>query len=108
MEDRFSADIVELDHSHQMWASLRRRYEPSGQSTYLAAIRQEQLVRQGDVSVDDFYDQISAIWRQLDTLGPQLSPSTCQSCQSQQKALELRRVYDFLTRLRAEFEPIRA
>jgi hypothetical protein len=49
---------------------------------------------------------MSAIWRQLDALGPQLSLDTCQSCQSQKAALELRRTYDFLTRLRDEFEPL--
>ncbi|XP_072146606.1 uncharacterized protein [Setaria viridis] len=80
IEDKVSADIIELDFAHQMWAFLRTRYEPTGQSTFLAAIRQEQLVRQGDGTVDDFYGQISTIWRQLDTLSPPLSPSTCQSC----------------------------
>jgi hypothetical protein len=38
MEDRFSADIVELERSHQMWTFLRSRYEPTGYSTFLAAI----------------------------------------------------------------------
>ncbi|XP_022685243.1 uncharacterized protein LOC101770506 [Setaria italica] len=108
IDDRVSADIIELDFAHQMWAFLRTRYEPTGQSTFLAAIRQEQLVRQGDGTVDDFYGQISTIWRQLDTLSPPLSPSTCQSCLGQQQALELRRTYDFLTRLRDEFEPLHA
>jgi hypothetical protein len=28
MEDRFSAGIVELERSHQMWTFLRNRYEP--------------------------------------------------------------------------------
>jgi hypothetical protein len=37
-----------------------------------------------------------------------LSPTTCQSCKDQKAALELRRTYDFLTRLRDEFEPLRA
>jgi hypothetical protein len=45
MEDRFSVDIVELEQSHQMWTFLRSRYEPTGQSTFLAAIHQEQLLR---------------------------------------------------------------
>jgi hypothetical protein len=31
------------------------------QSTYLAAIHQEQLLRQGDTTVEDFFDQISII-----------------------------------------------
>jgi hypothetical protein len=35
-----------------------------------------------------------------------LSPATCQSCKDQKAALELRRTYDFLTRLRDEFEPL--
>jgi hypothetical protein len=37
-----------------------------------------------------------------------LSPSTCHSCKDQKAALELHRAYDFLTRLRDEFEPLRA
>ena len=82
MDDRVAADIICFDHAYQMWSFLRERYEPTGQSTFLAAIRQEQLLRQADSTVDEFYDQMSAIWRRLDTLGPQLSPSTCQSCQS--------------------------
>jgi hypothetical protein len=56
MEDRFSTEIVELERSHQMRTFIRSRYEPTGQSTFLAAIRQEQLLRQGDATVDAFFD----------------------------------------------------
>jgi hypothetical protein len=108
MEDRFAADIVDFERTHQMWSFLHQNYESTGQSIYLAAIHQEQLFHQGDTIVDDFFDQLSVIWRQLDTLGPQLSPATCQSCKDQTAALELHRTYDFLTRLRDEFEPHRA
>jgi hypothetical protein len=59
-------------------------------------------------TVEDFFDQLSIVWCQLDTLGHQLSPATCQSCRDQKAALELHRTYDFLTRLRDEFEPLRA
>jgi hypothetical protein len=45
MEDRFSAEIMELEWTHQMWTFVRSRYEPTGQSTFLPAIRQEQLLR---------------------------------------------------------------
>jgi hypothetical protein len=108
MEDRFSTDIVELERSHQMWTFLCSRYEPTGQSIFLAAICQEQLLLPGDDTVDVFFDQLSAVWRQIDTLGPQLSPSTCQSCKNQKAALKLRRMHDFLTWLCDEFEPLRA
>jgi hypothetical protein len=91
-----------------MWYVLRQKYESTSQSTYLVAIRQEQLFRQGDTTVEDFFDQLSVVWRQLDTLGPQLSPTTCQSCKDQTATLELHRTYNFLTRLRDEFEPLRA
>jgi hypothetical protein len=76
MEDRFSADIVELERSHQMWIFLRSHYESTGQFTFLVAIRQEQLLRQGDDIVDTFFDQLSVVWRQIYTLGSQLSPVT--------------------------------
>jgi hypothetical protein len=90
-----------------MWSFLHQKYESTGQSTYLAAIHQEQLLRQGDSTVEDFYDQLSIVWHQLDTLGPQLSPPTCPYCRDQTAALELYRTYYFLTRLRDEFEPLR-
>jgi hypothetical protein len=44
MEDRFAADIVDFEWTHQMWSFLRQKYEATGQFTYLAAIRQEQLL----------------------------------------------------------------
>jgi hypothetical protein len=77
MEDRFATDIVDFERTHQMLSFLRQKYESTGQSTYLAAIRQEQLLCQGDTIVEDFFDQLSVVWCQLDTLGPQLSPATC-------------------------------
>jgi hypothetical protein len=45
MEDHFVADIMDFDRTHQMWAFLHQKYESTGQSTFLAAIRQEQLLR---------------------------------------------------------------
>jgi hypothetical protein len=58
--------------------------------------------------VEDFFDQFSVVWHQLDTLSPQLSPATCPSYRDQTTALEFRRTYDFLTRLHDEFEHLRA
>jgi hypothetical protein len=44
MEDRFAVDIVDFEQTHQMRSFLRQKYESTGQSIYLAAIRQEQLL----------------------------------------------------------------
>jgi hypothetical protein len=108
MEDRLATDIVWFERTHQMWYFLHQKYESTGQSIYLAAIHQEQLLRQGDTIIDDFFDHLSVVWRQLNTLDLQLSPATCQSCRDQMAALKLRRTYDFLTRLCDEFEPLHA
>jgi hypothetical protein len=99
---------MDFERTHQMWSFFHQKYESTDQSTYLAAIRREQLLPQGDTTVNDFFDQLSVVWRQLTTLGPQMSPATCQSCRDQTAALELRRTYDFLTRLHDEFESLRA
>jgi hypothetical protein len=56
IEDRFAADIVEFEQTYQMWSFLHQKYESTGQSTYLAAIFQEQLLRHGDITIDDFFD----------------------------------------------------
>jgi hypothetical protein len=63
MEDRFAVDIMDFERTHQMWAFLHQKYESTGQSTYLATIRQEQLFRQGDSAVEDFFNQLSVVWR---------------------------------------------
>jgi hypothetical protein len=55
MENHFTADIVEFERTYQMWPFLHQKYESTGQSTYLAAIRQEQLLRQSDTTVNDFF-----------------------------------------------------
>ena len=39
MEEQISADIVGFEHAHQMRAFLCERYEPTGLSTYIAALR---------------------------------------------------------------------
>jgi hypothetical protein len=55
MEDRFFVEIVELERYHQMLTFLHSCYEPIGQSTFLAVIHQDQLLRQGDDIVDAFF-----------------------------------------------------
>jgi hypothetical protein len=63
MEDRFVADIMNFERTHQMLSFLCQKCEFIGQSTYLTAIRQEQLLHQGDSTANDFFDQLSVVWR---------------------------------------------
>lgn len=66
----FVVESIEYDNYHHMWTLLRDRYKHNGHSTYLAAICKEQSLPQ-----DDFYRQMFVVWRHLDTLGPQMSPT---------------------------------
>ena len=90
-----------------MWTRLRRRHQPSSDALHLSVVRQEHALQQGDSTVDEFYAQSSAIWRQLDSLRT-AGCRTCQCCQAVRADLEFHRVYEFLSRLRKEFEPRRA
>jgi hypothetical protein len=91
-----------------MWIFFAVYMSPHDSLLFFAAIRQEQFLHQGDDTVDALFNQLSVVWRHIDTLDSQLSPTTCQSCKDQKAALELRPTYDFLTQLRDEFEPLRA
>ena len=90
-----------------MWTYLCQRYQPSGDALYLSVVRQEHDLQQGDSTVDEFYTQSSAIWRQLDSLRTVVC-GTCRCCQTVRSDLEFQRVHEFLSRLRPEFEPRRA
>ncbi|XP_040243151.2 uncharacterized protein [Aegilops tauschii subsp. strangulata] len=104
---QFASEFLGLPTVFQMWTCLRQRYEPSGDALYLSVVRQEHALQQGDSTVDAFYAQSSAIWRQLDSLRS-AGCRTCPCCQAVQADLEFHRVYEFLSRLRKEFEPRRA
>jgi hypothetical protein len=90
-----------------MWAHLRQRYHPSGDALYLSMVRQEHALQQGDSTIDEFSTQSAAIWRQLDSLCTAVC-GTCPCCRTVRSDIEFQRVYEFLSRLRMEFEPHRA
>ncbi|KAL9685137.1 hypothetical protein QQ045_022584 [Rhodiola kirilowii] len=90
-----------------MWGHLLERYALSGDSLFLSIVHREQSLQHGDTTIDEFYDQMSAIWRQLDSLEPTLCP-TCPNYQNVKSHRQFYHIYDFLTCLRVEFEQIRA
>jgi hypothetical protein len=74
---QFLWPIWRIDFLLRLWSlwglircGLCNRYKPTRQSTFLAAIRQEQFLCQGDATIVAFFDQLSTIWHQIDTLGP--------------------------------------
>ncbi|KAK1620172.1 hypothetical protein QYE76_025689 [Lolium multiflorum] len=62
---------------------------------------------EGDSTIDEFYTQSADIWRQLDSRRTTIC-ATCPCCLTVRADLEFQRVFEFLSRLRKEFEPRRA
>jgi len=104
---QFASEFMGLGPVAAMWSYLCQRYQPSGDALYLSVVRQEHALQQGDSSVDEFYSQSSAIWRQLDSLRTVVC-GTCRCYQTVRSDLEFHRLHEFLSRLRPEFEPRRA
>jgi hypothetical protein len=101
---QFASEFMCLPTIADMWAHLRQRYQPSGDALYLSVVRQEHALQQGDSTIDEFYTQSAAIWRQLDSLRTAVC-GTCPCCRTVRSDLEFQHTYEFLSRLRKEFEP---
>uniref|UniRef100_A0ACD5UZ91 Uncharacterized protein n=1 Tax=Avena sativa TaxID=4498 RepID=A0ACD5UZ91_AVESA len=104
---QYAAEFMSLPTVAAQWAHLRQRYQPFGDALYLFLVRQEHALQQGDSTIDEFYTQSAAIWRQLDSLCTAVC-GTCSCCHIVRSDLEFHRIYEFLSRLRQEFEPRRA
>lgn len=104
---QYAAEFMGLPTAAAQWDFLRQRYQPSGDALYLSIVRQEHELQQGDSTIDEFYTQSAAIWRQLDSLRTAVC-ATCPCCLIVRANLEFQRVFEFLSRLRKEFEPRRA
>jgi hypothetical protein len=104
---QFASEFMGLPTVADMWPHLRQRYQPSGDALYLSVVRQEHALQQGESTIDEFYTQSAAIWRQLDSLRTAVC-ETCPCCRTVRSDMEFQRVYEFLSRLHKEFEPRRA
>ena len=98
-----------------MWAYLVRRYCVSSQAQIYTLYQALSGLQQGDESVDQFYSRYCDLWRQVDALTPPECPThavaptiSCVPCVQCSRHEETRRLYEFLMRLRPEFESCRA
>jgi hypothetical protein len=84
---QYAAEFMGLPTVAAQWAFLRQRYQPSGDALYLSVVRQEHALQQGDSTIDEFYTQSAAIWRQLDSLCTAVC-ATCPCCLTVRADLE--------------------
>ncbi|KAH7654990.1 Zinc finger CCHC-type protein [Dioscorea alata] len=107
--------IADLPTAHEMWHYLERRYCGSSQAQLYTLYQALTSLQQGEDTVDQFYSRYCALWRQIDALTPSYCAVhaaqilTCsESCSRRRSHDETRRMYEFIMRLRPEFEPTRA
>ena len=58
-----SMDVAELPTTQLMWERLRAHYQPTSDAMYLSVVHQAHSLQQLDATVDDFYHQMSEMWR---------------------------------------------
>lgn len=102
-----SMNVAELPTTQPMWEFLRAHYQPTSDALYLSVVHQAHSLQQLDTTVDDFYQQLSEVWRQLNSLGPDVC-RTYSCCVWLHAHQETHRLYDFLTHLQPEFETVHA
>ena len=109
------SEIADLPTAREMWVYLKSRYCGSSQAQLYTLYQSLSSLQQGEDTVDQFYSRFCGLWRQIDALTPPYCTAhaaqllTCtQSCSSRRRHDETRRVYEFIMRLRPEFEQTRA
>jgi len=99
--------ICEFPTAKVIWDHLSDLYRPSSQALRYSLLQTLATTYQRDRSVQEFFAEITSLWRQCD----EMEPSHCLSCSHCIATAEYRdsgRVYDFLMRLRPEFEAVRS
>ncbi|KAH7665923.1 RNA-directed DNA polymerase protein [Dioscorea alata] len=107
--------IADLPTARAMWEYLEHRYCGSSQAQLYTFYQALSSLQQGEDTVDQFYSRYCALWRQIDALTPSYCTThaaqifTCsESCSRRRQRDETRRMYEFIMRLRPEFESTRA
>jgi hypothetical protein len=105
MEIDLARSLRGLATSHLMWDHLCRSYEIRNEAMYLAVVEEAQSLRQLDSTVEDFHRQMTGI--------ACLSAEFCgggtyRCCDRHRDQRDTLRLNEFLSRLRLEFETVRA
>ncbi|XP_020107831.1 uncharacterized protein LOC109723762 isoform X2 [Ananas comosus] len=101
--------LVSFTTAQQMWAHLQKLYEQSSHAQSYAEFQEITSAHQGERSIQEFYSFMQARWRQLSIMDESLC-QTCLACTCATKQTQIRdqqRLFQFIMRLRPEFEALR-
>ena len=99
--------ICEFPTAKVIWDHLSDLYQPSSQALHYSLLQSLATIYQRDRSVQEFFAEITALWRQVDEMAPSHCVS-CSHCVATAQYRDSSRVYEFLMRLRPDFEAVRS
>ncbi|KAH7663855.1 Retrotransposon Copia-like N-terminal protein [Dioscorea alata] len=99
--------VCDFSTSKAIWDHLRALYLPYSQALRYSLLQTLTSTYQRESFVSDFFAMLSDLWRQCDEMAPSPSP-TCDRCLAIAQDRDYLRIYEFLMRLRPEFEAVRA
>ena len=99
--------ISEFPTAKVIWDHLSDLYRPSSLALRYSLLQMLETSYQRDRSVQDFFAEITSLWRQCDEMEPSHC-LTCSHCVATTAYRESGRVFVFLMRLRPEFEAVRS
>jgi hypothetical protein len=102
------ADITHLqpESAQQIWAHLKQRYHLVVDTVHYSTLQQLQALKQDDDTVEAFFYRFMHLWSKLSSLLP--LPDVCHGCAccvKRHQHDDKRCLFEFLIRLRPEFEP---
>ncbi|XP_034585273.1 uncharacterized protein [Setaria viridis] len=105
------ANITHLqpESAQQMWAHLKQLYQPVVDTIHYSVLQQLQTLKQNDDTVEAFFDRFMDLWCKLNSLVP--LPDVCRGCAccvKRHQHDDKHCLYEFLIRLRPEFEPAKS
>lgn len=97
------------ESARQVWTYLKKRYERIVDVVHYTSLLELQKLRQNDESILDFFNKFMDIWSKLKSSVPILDDCRdCTCCKKFREHNDKRGLYEFLIRLRPEFEPTRS
>ncbi len=99
-------NFIDLSSAKKMWEYLQQRYQQSSAALRFSLRKSLQSLEQGDMTIEEFHNAFTSLSRQLDSMVPKAGGG-CRQCICKEKYEEQSLMFDFVMRLRLDFEPIR-
>jgi hypothetical protein len=105
VETKINANIIKFKRASEAWLYLEKMYTSRDLSHKYYLQKKALTLQQNDLSIREYFAELSSIWDELAMLEPKWSG---EAIELRHKQLEEDRFFNFLNGLRPEFEQIRS